>query len=147
VGDYPKFYKMDLLSKLGFLASELLLQAEGNERFVKRSDRAVLLFNRTGSLHADNAYLQTIRDPNQFYPSPSLFIYTLPNMSAGEIAIRNKYQGETAFYVLQERNQPLIEQIVKVSLLEASTRSVLYGWLDVEDDSHFEAELMLGFLN
>ena len=52
-----------------------------------------------------------------------------------------------AFYVLQERNQPLIEQIVKVSLLEASTRSVLYGWLDVEDDSHFEAELMLGFLN
>jgi hypothetical protein len=24
---------------------------------------------------------------------------------------------------------------------------VLYGWLDVEDDSHFEAELMLGFLN
>lgn len=147
VGDYPKFYKMDLLSKLGFLASELLLQAEGKERFVKRSDRAVLLFNRTGSLHADNAYLQTIRDPNQFYPSPSLFIYTLPNMSAGEIAIRNKYQGETAFYVLQERNQPLIEQIVKVSLLEASTRSVLYGWLDVEDDSHFEAELMLGFLN
>ena len=36
VGDYPKFFKMDTLSKLGFVASELLLQAEGAERFVPR---------------------------------------------------------------------------------------------------------------
>ena len=30
VNDYPKFFKMDELSKLGFLATELLLQAEGD---------------------------------------------------------------------------------------------------------------------
>ena len=29
IGDYPKFFKMDTLSKLGFVASELLLLAEG----------------------------------------------------------------------------------------------------------------------
>ena len=44
VGDYPKFFKMDTLSKLGFVASELLLQAEGAERFVPREDRAVVFF-------------------------------------------------------------------------------------------------------
>ena len=27
VGDYPKFFKMDMLGKLGFVASELLLQS------------------------------------------------------------------------------------------------------------------------
>ena len=29
IGDYPKFYKMDMLSRLAFVASELLIEAEG----------------------------------------------------------------------------------------------------------------------
>ena len=33
IGEYPKYYKMDGLCRLGFVASELLLQAEGNVRF------------------------------------------------------------------------------------------------------------------
>ena len=68
VGDYPKFFKMDTLSKLGFVASELLLQAEGAERFVPREDRAVVFFNRSASLQADTAYQTTIQDPENFSP-------------------------------------------------------------------------------
>ena len=34
VKDYPKFFKMDTLSRLGFVATEILLQTEGTERFV-----------------------------------------------------------------------------------------------------------------
>ena len=41
IGDYPKFFKMDTLSKLGFVASELLLQAEGKVRFEPCENRAV----------------------------------------------------------------------------------------------------------
>ena len=50
VGDYPKFFKMDTLCKLGFVASEMLLKDEGKERFVQREDRAIVLFNKTASL-------------------------------------------------------------------------------------------------
>ena len=39
IGDYPKFFKMDTLSKLGFIASELLLNAEGNRSFEPRDSR------------------------------------------------------------------------------------------------------------
>lgn len=46
-GGYPKFFKMDPLCRLGFVASELLLDGEA-ERFTPREDRAVVLFTRSG---------------------------------------------------------------------------------------------------
>ena len=143
VNDYPKFYKMDLLAKLGFIASELLLQAEGGERFTPRTDRAVILFNRTASISADREYLKTIADSDNFFPSPSLFIYTLPNIVTGEISIRNQYQGETEFYVLPEYNQQIISQIVSATFSTTNHMSVLFGWLDAESDTDFHAELYL----
>lgn len=143
VKDYPKFYKMDLLAKLGFIASELLLQAEGEERFKTCSDRAVLLFNRTASISADREYMKTIADSDNFFPSPSLFIYTLPNIVTGEIAIRNHYQGETEFYVLPEYNQQIINQIVSSTFSTTNHTSVLFGWLEADSDTDFHAELFL----
>ena len=64
--DYPKFFKMDVLCKVGFIASEILLGAEGAERFVPRAYRAVILFNRNSSLHADRSFQRTIADPDDF---------------------------------------------------------------------------------
>ena len=42
--DYRKFYKMDALSKLGFLASEWLLK--GFDREQPKEDTGIVLFNR-----------------------------------------------------------------------------------------------------
>ena len=80
IGDYPKFFKMDTLCKLGFVASELLLNSEGNRNFEPREDRAVILFNRNASLQADTNYQSTIQDSENFFPSPAAFVYTLPNI-------------------------------------------------------------------
>src|SRR3712207_9469607 len=66
VNDYPKFFKMDLLSRLGFIATELLLQAEGATRYTERDDRAIVLFNHTASAQADRTYEQTICRREQF---------------------------------------------------------------------------------
>ena len=143
VGDYPKFFKMDTLSKLGFVASELLLQAEGAERFVPREDRAVVFFNRSASLQADTAYQTTIQDPENFFPSPAAFVYTLPNIVTGEIAIRNKYYGETSFIVLPENDPQIMAQELQNAFLDPMTTSVLGGWLDCTDEHHFEAQLYL----
>ena len=141
VGDYPKYYKMDPLSRLGFIASELLLQAEGAERFVACDDRAVIFFNHSSSICADRQYLETIADPDNCFPSPSVFVYTLPNIVTGEIAIRNGYHGETSFYILPRRDERLMQQILQASCLDLATQSILCGWLDYEDDAHFVADL------
>ena len=143
VGDYPKYYKMDGLSRLGFIASELLLQAESAERFASCDDRAVIFFNHSSSISADKQYIETISDPENCFPSPSVFVYTLPNIVTGEIAIRNGYHGETSFYILPRRSESLMESILRASCLDPVTRSILCGWLDYEDDEHFMAELKI----
>ncbi len=143
VGDYPKFFKMDTLSKLGFVASELLLQAEGAPRFEPREDRAVVFFNRSASLQADTAYQETIQDPNNFYPSPAAFVYTLPNIVTGEIAIRNKYFGETSFIVMEHCDESIMARELQNAFLDPMTQSILGGWLDCTDENHFEANLFL----
>ena len=143
VGDYPKFFKMDTLSKLGFVASEMLLKDEGEERFVPREDRAVVLFNRTASLQADTNYQVTIQDPENFFPSPAAFVYTLPNIVTGEIAIRNKYYGETSFIVMESCDAQIMARQLMNAFQDPMTQSILGGWLDCNDENHFEARLFL----
>ncbi len=143
VGGYPKYYKMDGLSRLGFIAAELLLQAEGATRFKETDSRGVALFCRSSSIGTDRRYLDTIRDRESFYPSPSLFAYTLPNIVTGEIAIRNRYHGETCLYLLAERDRDLMSRTVASAFLDPGLSSLVTGWLDYEDDSHFEADLSI----
>ena len=143
VGDYPKFFKMDTLSKLGFVASEMLLKDEGQERFVSREDRAVVLFNKTASLQADTNYQATIQDPENFFPSPAAFVYTLPNIVTGEIAIRNKYYGETSFIVMESCDAHIMARQLMNAFQDMMTQSIFGGWLDCNDENHFEARLLL----
>ncbi|MBQ9185136.1 MAG: 3-oxoacyl-ACP synthase [Bacteroidales bacterium] len=135
---WPKFFKMDPLSKLGFLAAEKLLEGA-----TKDSSRAVILFNRTSSLHTDREYLQTLSSPEGFFPSPSLFVYTLPNIVTGEIAIRHGLHGETSFYILPEKNEELMWRIVAASMQDSGLGSAVCGWLDYEDEGHYEADFYL----
>jgi len=142
IGAYPKYFKMDVLCRLGFVASELLLKGE-SDRFTPRSDRAVVLFNRTSSLCNDRNYQATIQDPENFYPSPSLFVYTLANIVTGEIAIRNKYHGETSFYVLDRKDDEIINRTIRESFMDLSTTSALTGWVDCTSEDDFFCEMHL----
>ncbi len=141
--EYPKFFKMDVLCKVGFVASEVLLASEGVERFVPRADRAVILFNRNSSLNADRAFQRTIAHEEEFYPSPSVFVYTLPNIVTGEIAIRNKYHGESSFILLPEKSQEAMEQAIERAFLDAETTSVLTGWVEAVSEEKYEIDLFL----
>ncbi len=137
IGNYPKFYKMDHLSRLGFVTSELLLRKEPHE------EGAIILFNHSSSIDSDRKYLESIEDKDNYYPSPSVFVYTLPNIVTGEIAIRHGFHGETSFYVLPERNEEQMTAILETAFLDAQTKNVLTGWIDYEDESHYVADLYL----
>jgi 3-oxoacyl-[acyl-carrier-protein] synthase I len=141
IADWPKFFKMDGLSKLGFLCSELLLREEGETRLGEgeyRTDRAVLLFGRTSSLSADRNYQQTIDDPQNYFPSPATFVYTLPNIVTGEISIRNHYRGETTFHVLEGPDAALMASLICDAFQDDETSSVLFGWLDCSSADDFK---------
>ncbi len=141
VGDYPKFFKMDTLSRLGFIAAELLLKqsAVSNQQSAvsnQQSVDAVILANRSASIKNDTDYLATITDGN-YYPSPALFVYTLPNIVTGEIAIRHHIQGETSFYILDTPQQ--LETIIAATPFQ----SALVGWCECSNNTNFYAKLQL----
>lgn len=140
IGDYPRFYKMDPLSRLGFVAAELLLQDDGaRRRLDSQGQCAVVLCNHSSSVAADSQFRQTMAD----YPSPSLFIYTLPNIVTGEIAIRHHLTGETSFYILPQRSDELVWKLVETTFQDAAIGSVIGGWIDYDDDQHYVADLFL----
>ena len=148
IGNYPKYYKMDGLCRLGFVASELLLKAERDEgSFTEDTNktRAIVFFNRSSSIASDKKYLASIVEKDNYFPSPSVFVYTLPNIVTGEIAIRNDYHGETSFYILPHKNELLMQDIIETTFMDEQTTSVLTGWLDYEDSEHFEADLYIAY--
>ena len=148
IGNYPKYYKMDGLCRLGFIASELLLKAERDEgSFTEdiNKTRAIVFFNRSSSIASDKKYLASIVEKDNYFPSPSVFVYTLPNIVTGEIAIRNDYHGETSFYILPHKNELLMQDIIETTFMDEQTTSVLTGWLDYEDSEHFEADLYIAY--
>ncbi len=142
VGSYPKFYKMDRLSQLGFVASELLLNQE-HPRLQQCADRAVVLFNHSSSVWVDREYAKSITVGDDYFPSPSLFVYTLPNIVCGEIAVRNGYHAETSFYIMPNKDKDMMHQVLASTFLDETIQSILAGWIDFEDDQYFEAELKL----
>lgn len=152
IGNYPKFYKMDGLSRLGFVASEILLNAEKGETDVERreeegerllEERAIIFFNHSSSIASDRNYKESINDKDNYFPSPSIFVYTLPNIVTGEIAIRNHFHGETSFFILPDKDEKMMEEILQASCRDDQSKSFLTGWIDYEDERHFEADLKI----
>jgi 3-oxoacyl-[acyl-carrier-protein] synthase-1 len=137
--DYPKFFKMDNLSKLGLVASETVLR--GDSRFRDNAgegseDIAVVCFNRSSSLDIDTQYQSTIADSDNYFPSPSLFVYTLPNIVAGETAIRYKLSGETSFYINEKFDAGQIMQTVANTFSDKNTGLALVAWVESFEDVH-----------
>ena len=108
--DYPKFFKMDNLSKLAFLAAEVLLRP-----FLQSEKNSVALVfaNRSASLDTDLKHQATIANPHEYYPSPAVFVYTLPNICLGEISIRHQLKTENSFFVFDsyEQAEPFLQPV------------------------------------
>jgi hypothetical protein len=125
--DYPKFYKMDALSKLGWLASEILLKDETSLKNYTPEEIAIVLCNANASLDVDLKYYKTVED----IASPALFVYTLPNIMIGEISIRNGFKGENGFFIFDEFDAGFIETYVGGLINSGTTKLCICGWVDV----------------
>lgn len=127
--DYPKFYKMDNLSKVGFLAAEVLFRSISSVHEYRAEKISVVLSNAHSSLDTDVRYAIASRS----VPSPALFVYTLPNIVCGEICIRHKIKGENAFFVSESFDADLLSTYV--SMIGADNLC-LAGWVDVMAEHH-----------
>lgn len=130
--NYPKFHKMDNLCKLGMLATEAALK---DSDFFKRNspaDVAIVFANNASSLDTDRAHQNSINDKNQYLPSPATFVYTLPNIIIGEIAIKHKITGENIFFVDDNFDAGLMAGRAEVYLQSGLAAAAISGWINYD---------------
>jgi hypothetical protein len=132
---YLKFFKMDNLSKAGFLGAELVCRDVGLDINVPNKDISIVCFNRSSSLDDDIIYQQTIQDKNNYFPSPAVFVYTLANIVTGEIAIRNKIMGESSFYITEKFSPKQISEAIYDIFRNNYVNGLLCGWTEYFKDN------------
>lgn len=128
--NYPKFHKMDNLSKLAFLASEIILKNDDH------SKTALVFANKSSSLDTDFKYQESINSQENYFPSPAVFVYTLPNICVGEISIKHKMQTENAFFVLDEFDEEFLNSYALQILQTGKAEKVLCGWVELYQESY-----------
>ncbi len=129
---YPKFHKMDLLSQAGFIASELIKRVKPGLVHAYKDDEVAMLFaNQSSSLDTDIKFRTSYETHGA--PSPAVFVYTLPNIVLGEIAILNKWYGENMFVVLPKFAPDFFVNYASI-LFSTGSKAVLCCWLQIHDE-------------
>jgi len=126
--DYPRFFKMDHLSKLAFLTAEFLFAAK--EKTYKPEETALIFSNANASLDIDIRHNVSILDRQHYFPKPAVFVYTLPNIFLGELSIRHLFRGENTFFISKEFDIDFLTEYVSFLLTKTKHKACLLGRVD-----------------
>lgn len=137
--EYPKFYKMDTLSKLAFLATELL-SPRITALSIGENDLKLIFANASSSQQTDLKFIESYEVLGN--PSPSLFVYTLPNILTGELSIRHKWYGENNFFILEQFDANFFEDQLQFAFNNGN-KFCLCGWVEANSNNNEECFLFL----
>ncbi len=129
---YPKFFKMDNLSKLSILAADLILSEIDLNKF--DHNVALIFSNKASSLDTDRKHQKSIDDADHYFPSPAVFVYTLPNIGIGEISIKHKLKSENGFFIFDEYNAKFHHNYERLLIKNNKSNAVLAGWVNVDEE-------------
>ncbi len=139
---YPKFHKMDNLSKLGFMSAEILLKEKNLSHKYAGDEIGIILMNSSSSLDTDRNYQKTITNRNEYFPSPAVFVYTLPNVVIGEICIRHKIFGEGNFFITEKFNPSFVFKYISQLFDSDFVKCCITGWVEISGNN-YESVLFL----
>ena len=125
--NYSKFFKMDGLSKAGFIAAELL-----SEKIQLEKNTGLIFSNSSSSQDTDLRFQESMQN----FASPSVFVYTLPNIVLGEISIRHSIQSENAFFITEKFDPELMLDYAEIQLKNLACENVLCGWLNLHNNEY-----------
>lgn len=122
-----KFYKMDDLCKLGYVAAGYLLK----DRCFQPEEIGIVLSNAASSLNTDCKHQSIINRDGDGAASPAVFVYTLPNVVLGEICIRHKIQGENTFFISEHYNEERLTEYARTVMQKGKLKACIIGWCNL----------------
>ena len=123
-----KFFKMSDLCKAAYVAVENLLKERPLSDLYEKTDIAVIMCNSSASLDTDLEHQRILEQRLPEGTSPAVFVYTLPSVAAGEICIRNKFQGDNTFFI--DEDQEETEKYATMLIERGYAKAVICGWCD-----------------
>ncbi len=123
-----KFYKMSDLAKALYISVERLL-ATGGLADSEPVRRAIVLANSAASLDADIVHQRIVDQHLPEGASPSAFVYTLPNVAAGEMCIRHKIQGDNTFFI-EDKDSGMAGWYAGRLIETGKADAVIFGWCE-----------------
>jgi len=139
---YPKFYKMDSLSKLAYVASEVLLKDTDLLSKYSKEEIGLVFLNSTSTINTDREHQKSVSGRANYFPSPAIFVYTLPNIMLGEICIKNGFFGENLLLVSEKFDAEMLHRQVKQLHESQRLQACITGWVDIDEDN-YQAFIML----
>ena len=135
-----KFSKMDDLCKLAYVASCELLS--GHRPDCPAECIGVVMANRSASLDSDRRHQAIIDAGDGCGASPAVFVYTLPNIMLGQVAIKHGLKGESTFFAFPDKSSNFIREYAASLIAEGRMDAVLWGWCEFDGGS-YDCELTL----
>lgn len=135
-----KFSKMDDLCKLAYVASCELLAGRRPDCPAERI--GVVLANRSASLDSDMRHQAVIDADDGSGASPAVFVYTLPNIMLGQIAIKHGLKGESTFFAFPDKNRNFIRKYAEGLIAQGRMDAVVWGWCELCGEE-YDCELTL----
>ena len=123
-----KFFKMSDLCKGAYIAVENLVKESPLSGKYEQKDIAVILANSSASLDIDVEHQRILEQRLPEGTSPAVFVYTLPSVAAGEICIRNKFQGDNTFFI--DENADFTRSYSELLIRNGYAKAVICGWCD-----------------
>ena len=123
-----KFFKMSDLCKAAYIAVENLMKENPLSGKYEQKEIAVILANSSASLDTDLEHQRILEKRLPEGTSPAVFVYTLPSVAAGEICIRNKFQGDNTFFI--DDDVEFTKSYAEMLISEGYAKAVIYGWCD-----------------
>jgi hypothetical protein len=130
---YPKFFKMDPLSKVAFLTATLTIP---DPIEVDNNKVATIITTTNGCITVDKQFQESM----QHIASPALFVYTLPNIMLGEICIKYGFKGEQTCLIAKPKPWHILVDYITDLIQHQGTQACLCGYVDVTN-AHQEASL------
>lgn len=122
-----KFYKMDNLCKLGYIATGYLLK----DKHFDPEEIGIILANSSGSLDTDIDHEKIIGEQGDAMASPAVFVYTLANVVLGEICIHYKIKGENTFFVSEGHETEKMTKYIEKAMERGNLHYCITGWCEL----------------
>ncbi|NVO18777.1 MAG: hypothetical protein HXX13_03705 [Bacteroidetes bacterium] len=129
---HPRFGKLDRLAQLAYACTEILINKLKSQNINLTEETSLLFMNASSSLDTDLRFDKSI----QSMASPSLFVYTLPNILLAEICIKNGLKGENTFLVAEKPDPELYLLQIQRIFRDQTTHICIAGWAEILDENY-----------